>query len=37
MNIYNEWGFQETPFETRPLSADENGEVLLIDIFHRLM
>ena len=30
MSIYNDWGFQNTPFSTDPLSPDEVGESLLV-------
>jgi|CZCA01.1.fsa_nt_gi hypothetical protein len=31
MNIFNEWGFEKTPFKTHPLPPDENGKILLIN------
>jgi len=31
MNIYHEWGFQKTPFDTLPLPPDEDGKILMID------
>ncbi|CAM2064252.1 hypothetical protein SCOR_02715 [Sulfidibacter corallicola] len=30
MNIYQEWGFTESPFQTKALEADEKGEALLV-------
>lgn len=30
MSHYQQWGFTETPFQTRSLSADQNGEELLV-------
>lgn len=29
-NIYEEWGFSENPFTTRPLQADDIGAQLLV-------
>lgn len=31
MSIYSEWGFNENPFETKPLPPSEDGENLLVD------